>query len=339
MRKKRDTGWFEKFLPFAEPVLAAIVGLVSLLPPFNRPDVAVIVWAVGALFTVSSISTRKQIVTELKESFEEELKEVRDASRILSLYSGIQDDDLIQLKRETLSRCLAELDNLSRGIAPDVRGASFYMWFIGQFKKARVSISSVSSMPESLWVTYELERKSLEANYEAAEQRGVDARRIFVVQDQALLLSADARQVFLDHLAHKVKAFVALPGQITDRTLWELVKEGFVIIDDRVLLVDTSHPPDTAGRMSKVASDIALYRKAFDQLELASIPAAKFLEDFLERHVAELEPRYGTLESLKDRATQATGEEAKELRSVCEMWEAMVQDLAAVKPPKAKAPA
>ncbi len=313
---------FDKIWPFLiEPISTAIIGLIAFLKPFNQPDIAIIIWAIGAIDSISSIVSRKQLISDAKEVLDEKMRDVQSASKILSLYSEIHDPDLIQLKKESLNKCLSELENLSNGYLPDIRNTTFYMWFINQFNNAEISISSVSSMPEKFWVEFEAERKSLQANYEAAE-RGCESKRIFILKNMDSLTEGESRKVFFEHYEHSVQSLITYEEQINDHDLWEIVKNGFVIIDDRVLLLDIGEPPNTTGRMSKIVAEIGNYRKAFNQLEITSIPAMTFLKSFLNRKINEYEKEYKSITELKKNRINE-----KQSFQIINNWESMLTDL------------
>ena len=137
-------------------------------------------------------------------------------------------------------------------------------------------------MGEASWITSPAERKFLDANI-AAAHRGTTIHRIFVTTRARLTQPAN-RAVISEHVngPSRLVAHIAWQDDLEehDAALLREIRDGFIIFDDRVALVDVSIPPGEAGGIvtMSVAQLRALHR-VYDRLMLLTHTASDSDDD------------------------------------------------------------
>ncbi len=243
-----------------EIVSAIIIGLV-LLYPFGKLDLSIIVWALGVMIAIAALAISEKVESEIKKR----VADIQKVNELVDLYIKVDDDDFNDLRNDAINDIVNRLSELSNKVAT-VDESTFYLWLQSQFTRCKKNIKAVSTVEETLWYNDPQENNFLAQNIEAA-QHGVFVKRFFITTKQRLRSSAN-RRIIKDHIKNNLHPSIIWWEDIKkDKKLLEVVKDGFVIIDDRIVLSDMSLKGEILGRISKIKAERDNFLSAFTQLE------------------------------------------------------------------------
>jgi len=268
-----------KIAPWLEPILAAVIGLILLSPPFNQPNLAVVVWIVGLLFSVSNLTITERLKNEFATA--NELKEMMglyqassspEFKELLQAYERVEQPEFKMLRNEFLQECTERLRKLSMEKTIHVGSGEYFVWLMDMLQMTTKDemIRAVSVIPEDAWVNVTPQSKYLDGCIQTAK-RGVRIERIFVTSKDKLQAEKN-KEVFRRHKGNLI-AYVAFREDLAkgDSDLVKDLGMGFVMFGKRVLMIDAWLPPQEGnGTVTLDPVQIRQYEHVFDRLKLQS---------------------------------------------------------------------
>jgi hypothetical protein len=266
--------------------LAAAIGLVLFSPLFNQTTLAVVVWFVGLLFSVSHLTLTERLKNEFATT--NELKEMMgmyqasnspEFKELLQAYERVEPPEFRSLRNEFLEECTERLRKLSSTQTIDVGSGEYFEWLMDMLRMTTKdeTIRAVSVIPEDAWVNVTPQSKYLDECIQTA-RRGVKIERIFVTSSDKLQGEKNM-EVFHRHKGN-LMAYVALREKLAkDDDLVKDLGKGFVMFGKRVLMIDAWLPPQEGnGTVTLDPVQIRKYEHIFNRLMLQSTDSKHLMQ-------------------------------------------------------------
>jgi hypothetical protein len=193
--------------------------------------------------------------------------------RLLDLYQKVDEPEFEPLRDEFIRECEERLKEIALDKKTEVAGSDYYLWLTNMLENRQKNeeMRAVSVMDESAWVTIEAERKYLDANIEAA-RNGVVVRRVFITTRERMSKKENlvVLRKHFENSRRRMQAYLLYTDELKrrDSKLDAEVGHGFSLFGGRVVLTDSSAPPDVEARgsVSMNIADIERCKGVFERL-------------------------------------------------------------------------
>lgn len=303
-----------KLIIYIEPIGAAIIGLIFFVS-LERKDLAEITWILGAIIALNSVT----VVSSIKNDLNEKMTKLSNINEIFDLYMKIDDDDFIKLKENTMNSAYNTLYDLKEGKYEVKEENTYYIWLINQMKKMKKGgkVKAVTVMDECLWLDIPQERLFYEENKKAIENK-VEIERVFIT-NEIKLQNQRNRKAILNSIFDGIKTYIIFENNLSSGLKEIIGNVGFIIFDERVLLIDTGIKPAT-GKVSKKNYEINQYTDVFEQLKIQTEDASCVIIEIIQKQIEIFTKKYGDIENLEKDETQ-------DGKNNCNIWKEMNIDL------------
>jgi hypothetical protein len=274
------------FVDYLELIVGT--GLVLALLVLHQTELMHITGVVTALLAVQKFSLRYS-VEQAQERILREFEPLHRLELILDLeaqesvytlevltktYFGITQPELRQVKDRMLRDALDRMRQLAvRKTSEELSTGEYYEWLLPMLRdvKRGEKVIAVSLMFDTEWDDSEVERKFIEENI-AASRRGATVDRVFVVPEANVEAMLDNAGVG----SHRPRSGTGMSGSYATREYLERhdpellrkVGDGFILIGDRVALVDRFGPNGEArGYVTLNPSELGSLATAHQRLK------------------------------------------------------------------------
>lgn len=276
------------FFSFIELLFTVAIGFY-VNQVLHKPDLALIVWFVGALLVFHriliniSLNNHDKKITEefgnLRKLIDLDINtKIHTLDDIRKAYMGILEPEFREIKNTMILGILEKLDELLHNKETGVLTSSiYYDWIFQVFDGCQKgdSIKAVSVLHNVEWSTEDPnEIKFFKSNISAAK-RGVKLERIFFMDKSLLNESLDNDFIKAQEKGNKYKikgyfADMELVSKI-DKKLQNDVGDGFIIINDKAVLVDIFSENGIAkGNVIMKKIKVNQYIKIYNRLKNSS---------------------------------------------------------------------
>jgi len=288
---------------FLELIITIGIGfLVKLV--FEKPDLAFLIWFIGILLFLHRILLGISFMNNNREVYEtlNEVKQINqslsslvdldkesktfETDQIRKLYISITEPEFQEIKNEIITDAVLKLENLLHNKeTEELTSSMYYDWIFKVFDRTSKgdSIKAVSIMDSLEWDENDPnEVKFFEANVSAAK-RGVKLERIFVMNKE--LLNSALENTFIKaqekNNTNKINGYFADKELIhkTDKGLLKNIGYGFIIVNDKVVLIDVFSEDGIArGMVVMKETVVKSFITTFDRLKNSSTDLEKIVD-------------------------------------------------------------
>lgn len=255
--KKSKFNW----ITFIDILAVLVIALIAYFPLAN-PGLTNLVSLIGALIVISRFvlqSLTESKINQLKEEMELRLlpleqvqnyidlsqeSHISDIDSLLKLYSSINEKEFKAVKDAVLTDAFDKLHKLAtQKMSDELTSSEYYEWLLPMLDDIppKEHLRAVSIMNAAEWDESVAEQQFFQKHIEAAK-RGVIIERVFIMNEDMLqaALSNEAVKAHTLEIENGIKGFIASRKWLEehDAKLLEQAGHGFIIIGDRVALVD-----------------------------------------------------------------------------------------------------
>lgn len=304
-----------------EIISTILIGLV-LLYPFGKLDLSIIVWALGVMVTISTLAISEKVRSEIRDS----IADIQKINELVDLYLKANDEDFNELRNNVINDTKNKLSDLSKKVAT-VDGSVYYFWLQDQFARCKKNIKAVSTVDETIWYDDPQENNFLMENIKASN-RGVSVKRFFITTKERFRSSSN-RRIIKDHIENNLHPSIIWWEDIeNNKNLLVIIRDGFVIIDDRIVLSDVSLKGEIIGMISKIKAESDGFLSTFNQLDRyvrnyhTQNEQVRYIE-ILKLLVKELETRHGSIDVLK----RSEKQNDEKLKNDLKDWSELIEEI------------
>ena len=223
-------------IELSEIFLAVIVFVSGGYAYFIKEDtisdeVGYIIWAIGGLFTISTIFLRRQLQNHLDENIE-----------IYQILEGLHDKECLERGNKIVKDCKHKLADLQRGII-ELKNEEVFDIAIKRMKdvKKTVKATHLALKPDQghKWKK-ESQKKYYEANKEAIK-RGVKIQRIFIFDKEYILnknyeiIDREMLEILEEQNKDGINVLLLDKDEIPEDIKQNVLAADFAIFDDSLV--------------------------------------------------------------------------------------------------------